>query len=216
MDSRTIVAVTLACSCALLAQAPSDVMKTLSAVERRYNAPVTMELRFEQRFRGPGQPARVESGILFLRKPGRMRWEYRNPEGKLFVADGKQVWFYSPAMNQVERSPLKASEDLRAPLAFLMGRLDFRRDFAEFRSEQDGGLLHITGVPRSKNSPYREVQFWVTPQAELRQVMVQGHDTSQMTFRFDGERLNPPVRDQLFEYSPPPGVPVVEVKEGAQ
>ena len=214
MASRTIVAlVCLAAAVAAVmsAQPPgSAVTKILAAVERRYNTPRTLEMRFEQRFRGGGQPSRVESGILFLKKPGRMRWEYRSPEGKLFVVDGKQVWFYSPAMNQVERSPLKASEDLRTPLAFLMGRLDFQRDFTEFRSVEEGDLLHITGVPRSKNSPYREVEFWVTPVAELKQVAVQGLDSTTMIFRFEGERLNAPVGDQLFTYTPPPGVPVVD------
>ena len=209
MDSRTLIALVLAVA-PLIAQQAGSVTKLLAAVERRYNSPVTLEMRFEQRFRGAGQPSRLESGILFLKKPGRMRWEYRAPEGKLLVADGRQVWFYSPAMNQVERSPLRASDDLRTPLAFLMGRLDFRRDFTEFRSNLEGDLMHLTGVPRSKNSPYREVEFWITPLAELKQVTVHGHDASTMMFRFDAERLNPPINDRLFSYTPPPGVPVVD------
>ena len=210
MDSRTIVTLMMLSAAAAVRAQNVDTSKLLASIERRYNTPRTMEMRFEQRFRGGGQPSRTESGILFLKKPGRMRWEYRAPEGKLFVADGKQVWFYSPAMNQVERSPLKASDDLRTPLAFLMGRLDFQRDFAQFRSVQEGDLWHITGVPRSKNSPYQEVEFWVTPLAEIRQISVRGHDTSTMMFRFEGERLNAPMNDQIFSYTPPPGVPVVD------
>jgi chaperone LolA len=205
MDPRTAFALTLS----LLAPA-GGTLPVLRQVERRYNAARTLEVRFTQIYRGAGQPARTENGILFLLKPGRMRWEYRNPEGKLFVSDGRTVWFYSPSMNQVEKSPLKANDDLRAPLAFLLGNLDFARDFQDFRANpaEEGGW-RIIAAPRSKNSPYREVLFTLSGQAEFRSILVTGADGGQMEFRFEGERLNPPMAASRFVYVPPPGVEVV-------
>ena len=189
---------------------PPDLAGLLSRVERRYNGAATLQLRFEQHYQGGGQPSRTENGILFLKKPGRMRWEYRHPEGKLFVSDGKDGWFYSPSMNQVEKSPMKTTEDLRAPLAFLMGRLDFSRDFRDFKSIAEGELVRVTGTPKSAKSPYREVEFWVGTGGELREVRVLGQDGARMNFRFSEERRAVPINEELFRFRVPPGAEVVE------
>ena len=135
----------------LMYQPVRDLARLLTATEKRYNGSASLQMRFEQHYRGGGQPSRTESGLLFLKKPGRMRWEYRHPEGKLFVSDGKYAWFYSPAMNQVEKSSLKMTDDVRAPLAFLMGQLNFARDFGNFRSTTHGSsrLPDSTGNCRS-------------------------------------------------------------------
>jgi outer membrane lipoprotein carrier protein len=207
MDYRTALALALF-SATVSAQ---DVQRTLTAVEQHYNAPRTLQLRFQQTFRAAARPARTENGILYLRKPGKMRWEYRYPEGKLFVADGQWVYLYDPALKVAEKSKLKGSDDLRAPLAFLMGRLDFRRDFQNFNAQLDGDQMHIKAVPRSAQSPYRTVEFWVSPQNRLTRVTVAGQDASLMTFTFDAEVLNPPVADRQFTFEPPPGVPLVNV-----
>jgi len=191
--------------------AAQDVQRTLTAVEQHYNSPRTLQLRFQQTFRAAARPARTENGILYLRKPGKMRWEYRYPEGKLFVADGSWVYLYDPALKVAEKSKLKGSDDLRAPLAFLMGRLDFRRDFQNFSGELDGDQLHVKATPRSPQSPYRTVEFWVSPQHRLTRVAVTGQDASLMTFTFDAEVLNPPVADRMFTFEPPPGIALVNV-----
>lgn len=189
-----------------------DAQRMLAAVEQHYNAPRTLQLRFQQTFRAAARPARTENGILYLRKPGKMRWEYRYPEGKLFVADGEWVYLYDPTLKQAERSKLKGSDDLRAPLAFLMGRLDFRRDFQNFAASPDGDQTRIRATPRSAQSPYRNVEFWVSPQHRLTRVTVTGQDASVMSFVFDSEVANPPVADRLFTFQPPAGVALVTVE----
>ena len=189
-----------------------DAQQTLTKVEQHYNAPRTLQLRFQQTLRAAGRPARTENGILYLRKPGKMRWEYRYPEGKLFVADGEWAYLYDPAQKQAERSKLKGSDDLRAPLAFLMGRLDFRRDFQGFSANADGDQVHIRATPRSPQSPYRTVEFWVSPLHRLTRVTVSGQDASLMSFVFEDEVANPPVADRLFTFQPPAGVTLVTVE----
>lgn len=195
---------------ALFFEPTTSLTRLLAGVERRYNGTTTLQLRFEQQYRGGGQPSRTENGLLFLKKPGRMRWEYRHPEGKLFVSDGKYAWFYSQAMNQVEKSGLKESDDLRAPLAFLMGRLDFNRDFRDFKAAPEGEGIRVTAVPKSAKSPYREVEFWVSPSSELRQVKVTGQDGALMHFRFSEERLGVAIGEQLFRFKVPEGAELVE------
>ena len=76
---------------------------------------------------GSGRPRRNETGELSLQKPGKMRWEYTQPAGKLFLSDGKLIYYYNPVSKRAEKMKVRESEDMRAPLAFLLGKLDFKR-----------------------------------------------------------------------------------------
>lgn len=178
-------------------------------VERHYNSAQTLTVDFEQIY-SQGGHVRSETGTLTLRKPGRMRWDYSNPPGKAFVSDGQTLWYYSPLANRVEYSKVRETDDLRAPLAFLLGRLDFSRDFREIREENG----EIVALAKSEKSPYREVRFRTTADGTILRVEVTGQDASRMEFRFANERRNVPVNDSTFRFTPPPGAEVVAVSDG--
>lgn len=152
----------------------------------------------------------MEGGELSLRKPGRMRWDYASPAGKLFISDGKHVYLYSPAANRVDKMKLKETDDMRAPLAFLLGKLDFSRDFKNFEAKREGDDLVVKALPKSGKLPYTQVTFTVSPNCEIRRLVVLGQDQSVLEFQFAGEILNPALSDQLFRFTPPKGAEVVE------
>jgi outer membrane lipoprotein carrier protein len=189
--------------------ATPDLDPLLKTVERRYNRAQTLEVYFNEAYKGPGQPRRTEAGKLTLRKPGRMRWDYTSPEGKLFVSDGKNLWLFTPSNNRIEKMKLKESEDMRAPLAFLLGKLDFSKEFRNIQAATEGDYTRITAEPSSPNLPYTTVDFLVAPDGRIRSLKVTGYDKSLLEFEFDQEKLNPSLSSKLFEFKPPPGVPVV-------
>ena len=137
---------------------PVDLQRTLKGVEDRYNKIQTLQVKFTESYTSRGR-TRTESGTLYLRKKGKMRWEYST--GKLFVSDGKFIYSYYPDEHRAEKMSMKETDDMRAPLAFLLGDVDFERDFGEYHSKpQDGGAL-ITALPKSDKFPYTEVTFLV-------------------------------------------------------
>ncbi len=87
--------------CAFAGGTPLDTL--LKGVEARYNRAKTLQVLFTEEYTPPGHSRRTESGTLLLRKPGRMRWNYSQPAGKLFLSDGKMLWLYTPAENRVEK-----------------------------------------------------------------------------------------------------------------
>lgn len=187
-----------------------DLSRVLKGIETRYNTVRTLEMDFEQTYTAPNKARRTESGRLFLRKPGRMRWEYVKPDGKLFVSDGSDYWYYSPMARRAEKMKLKEAEDMQAPMAFLIGKLDFHRDFDRFLVSPEGENVRITAQPRNLNkAPYREVMFLATPDARIAQLSVRGQDSSLMEFRFRNESRNPAQKDSLYLFTPPEGVEVV-------
>ncbi len=189
-----------------------DVPKTLKSIEKRYNSAKTLEVQFQETYKTQGR-SRTEAGNLFLRKPGRMRWQYTDPAGKLFVSDGKNVYFYSPDTNRAEKMKLKETDDMRAPMAFLLGRLDFDKDFGKYRARPEGDNIFITAIPKSDKMPYREVSFLVSPDARIERLIVTGQDSSVLDFAFASEKMNPPINEQMFTFQLPKGAEFVDSSE---
>jgi outer membrane lipoprotein carrier protein len=199
------------CLCLPAFGADAELTRVLRGVEERYNHAKTLQVGFDESYSIQGRSGRPESGTLSLRKPGKMRWDYRTPAGKLFVSDGKDVFYYTPVNNRVEKMKLKESEDMRAPLAFLLGKLEFERDFENFRAKRgDGGNMIINAKPKSDRLPYKEVEFSVTPEFEIHKLDVVGHDDSVLTFVFTNERLNPSLEDRMFKFQMPKNAIMVD------
>lgn len=192
-----------------LRAADIDVSRILKGIESRYNQARTLQVSFTQNSTIQGRKV-TEKGDLFLRKPGRMRWQYTSPAGKLFIADGKFVYYYSPDENRAEKMSFKETDDMRAPLAFLLGKLDFQSDFREFRASAQGADVSITALPKSDKLPYTEVTFVVVPDFTIRKLTVKGQDQSVLEYVFENEKKNPPLPEAMFHFSPPPGVEYVD------
>ena len=192
-----------------LQAADIDLENLLKGVEQRYNRAKTLQVQFNESYSVQGRARKSESGALTLRKPGRMRWDYTTPSGKLFLSDGKDVYLYTPEAHKVEKTKLKASEDMRAPLAFLLGKLDFSKEFRDFAVKQDGPNFLIAAKAKTDQLPYTNVQMLVSPDYQIQRLVVDGQDQSILTFQFTDEKVNPPVNDALFKFQMPAGATLV-------
>jgi len=132
-----------------------------------------------------------------------MRWDYAKPAGKIFVSDGKRVSLYNPETNQVEVTGVKETEDMRAPLAFLLGKLNFYKEFRKFTLREDPEGIWISAEPENETLPYSRVEFLVAPDARIKRLKVFAQDRSVLDFRFDHEKLNIPVDQRIFDYRVP-------------
>src|SRR5438270_14017864 len=122
-----LVAVGMVLAAGRAAAPGADVHAIAQRVDERYNHLRSMRAEFSETYRGSGVE-RQEAGTLWLKKPGKMRWEYRSPREKLFVSDGKTAWFYVPEDRQARKSSAKKLEDLRSPLAFLLGKTKLEKE----------------------------------------------------------------------------------------
>jgi outer membrane lipoprotein carrier protein len=196
-----------------LPQTEPATTRLLRAIETRYNHAQSLKLDFSETYAGTRRPIQRESGTLYLLKPSRMRWEYATPEGKVFLSDGKEVYLYTPDDHRAEKSKLKESEDMRAPLAFLLGKLNFEKEFKSFELRPEGNETWIVAQPKSANLVYSRVEFLATAEGEIQRVNVTGQDQSKLDFTFSNERLNAPVAASQFTFHAPPGVQVVEAAQ---
>jgi outer membrane lipoprotein carrier protein len=186
--------------------ADSNLDELLKSVENRYNHAKTLQVLFKEQYTPFGKATRTESGLLMLRRPGRMRWDYSQPKGKFVISDGSALWLYSPTDNRAEKMPLKQTEDMRAPLAFLLGKLNFQREFRNIQGKPEGPYdTRITAESKSESLPYSAVEFLVTKDSHIKQVRLTYYDKSVLDLTFDQERIDPSLDPKLFQFQLPPG-----------
>ena len=157
---------------------------------------------------------RTESGTLWLKKPGKMRWEYRSPREKLFLSDGKVAWFYVPGDQQVRKTPVRKLDDLRSPLAFLLGKTKLEKELEGLSIASDiaptmPGDAVLRGIPKSMADRVSQVILEVAPGDWFRRIVVEEVDGSQTEFVFHDPRENVQVADSQFKFTPPAGVETI-------
>jgi outer membrane lipoprotein carrier protein len=195
-----------------------DVRQLARSVDEHYNHLRSLQSDFTEIYRGDG-PERVEAGTLWLKKPRKMRWEYRSPKEKLFISDGKVVWFYLPAERQLRKTTLRELDDLRSPLAFLLGKTKLENELQGLskvvdQSPLDAGNTLLRGVPQGMAGQATEVQLEITPSDEIVRIVLTEADGATTEFRFAGWKENSELRDSRFQFTPPPGVETVEGELG--
>jgi outer membrane lipoprotein carrier protein len=158
---------------------------------------------------------RTESGTLWLKKPGKMRWEYRSPRDKLFLSDGKDAWFYVPGERQVRRTAVKKLDDLRSPLAFLLGKTKLEKELQGLSLAPNvaplaAGDVVLRGVPRSLADRVSQVLLEITPEHWISRILIEEVDGSVTEYRFSSYRENADVPDQRFQFVVPDGVEVID------
>jgi outer membrane lipoprotein carrier protein len=199
------------------AHAQTDVHQLADAIDHRYNGLKSMETQFIELYRGNGME-RTESGTLWLKKPGKMRWEYQSPRPKLFVSDGKVAWFYVPGEKQVREAQVKKLDDLRTPLRYLLGHTKLEKEFTGLSLAPDvkpltPGNAVIRGVPPSLADRVNQVLLEITPEHRIARLMIDELDGSTTEFQFSQEKDNPVLADERFAFKPPAGVEVLQGTE---
>jgi outer membrane lipoprotein carrier protein len=177
-------------------------------VDEHYNHLNSLRAHYAERYSGMGMN-REEEGTLLLKKPGRMRWSYAAPVGKVFVLDGKFAWFYTPGDSQATRVPAKELDDLRSPLRFLLGHTQLKKELDGLTVTPDGAGFRIAGVPKGMAQRVKSLSLWVTAAGAIDRMRVDEVDGAVTEFTFSGMQENVPVKDSDFAFIPPAGVTVV-------
>jgi outer membrane lipoprotein carrier protein len=205
------------------------------ALEARYHDAKTLQAIFLERYKDSNQGLQAESGKVYFSRPGRMRWEYEAPEQKLFISDGKTVWFYVPSDHTVTRASMKQSTDWRTPLALLTGKAKLSQlcENLDLSAEVPGvqGNVILRCRPRGEKATkekgatednldasiapidqqFDQVFLEVNPESgELADVRVIQPGGIELEYRFGNWEENIPLAESLFRFQAPAGVAIVE------
>ena len=186
-----------------------------SRVQSRYQSLKSMKVTFAQTYEANGI-RQEESGILWILKPGRMRWEYAVPERKIFLVDGKNSYFYVPAENQVSSRKL-TQEDIRyTAFGFLLDQSSLEKDFqaeiipAEGPIPKDHRALKL--VPKHSLENVAYILLGLHPEnLEISVIVVRELSGADNSFAFSNLEENPTLKESLFELKIPKGTEVLSL-----
>jgi outer membrane lipoprotein carrier protein len=186
-------------------------------IQQRYASATTVSADFRQDYRAPGVDI-SESGTFWMKKPGLMRWEYREPETKLFVADGRDSYLYNPQDRQVMVRRFSAAELHSTPLQFLLGRGDILTSFSVSRESESTariqGTVLLRLVPREEDPNYSYFVLECDQNTyDLRRILIRERTGNTSEFILTNVATNVKVDSQKFVFKIPKGAEVIRLDE---
>jgi chaperone LolA len=204
------------------APAPLAAGEIIAKVQAYYAGTTKLSADFRQKYTNTTFGKTSESdGVLFVAKPGKMRWDYTKPEQKFFISDGKTLWVYEPSAKQVLQQSLD-DQILPVAITFLYGKGDLA---AEFNAALDPGKHGAAGdlvlklTPKKPEAQYKHLWLVVDPaDFHVKESIILEASDNLNHFRFlnilQNEKATK-VQDRLFKFVPPAGVRVVKAEEPA-
>lgn len=219
--SAALVLTTVVLSCGPLATAdqaqtpapsPEDLQR---ALQRRYDLVVDFSADFTHTYEGGLlRTALVEHGTVLVKKPGRMRWNYEEPEQKLYVSDGERLYFYLPEDRQVIIGRLPDTNEATMPALFLAGAGDFAADFtaaydAVADAPPNSHVLRLTPTKSERNFEFLTLVI-DTRSLAIRRLVAYDLQGGISTFFFSNLQENVGLSDRPFTFEIPRGTDVID------
>jgi outer membrane lipoprotein carrier protein len=190
---------------------PPPAQEVASALQKKYDAIRDFTADFVQESEGGLlRRKQTERGVVQVKKPGKMRWDYKAPEPKVFVSDGRRIYLHVPADNQVIVTPVPEQDQATTAVLFLVGKGNLARDFTV--SYADGGSADIYVLKLQPKLPERDYD-WLQIEIDRRTLQIRSLSAADVqggrsTFRFSNFKENAGLSDKTFEFKIPRGADV--------
>ena len=203
-------AILLICTSSTAQPTPPATQALAARVDRHYNQLHSLKAGFVESYEGMGTH-RVERGTLLLMKPGRMRWSYSEPQGKIFLLNGKFALFYAAGDSQIQRIAASKLDDMRSPLRFLLGHTQLQKELTGLTATPTAnGEFILSGKLKGQEKRIAGVRLTVTNSGAITQFEIEEMDGALTRFTLTNEEDNTPIPPESFRFTPPAGVPIVD------
>lgn len=197
-----------------------EIRETIKKLQARYEQTKDLQADFEQttRIEGFATPLK-SSGRMMIKKPGLLRWDYREPNVEEIYVNRNDVMMYVPEHKQVLVGKLTHMAASQAPLQLLQGVAKIEEEFEVEPSRGgergEGGLPLLTLIPKaSQSDPTRTIVRLVLelqPKTYfIKTVTIHEVSGNISTFQFSNLKPNTGLKASLFDFTPPPDVEVVK------
>jgi outer membrane lipoprotein carrier protein len=196
----------------LLAEAVKESQtEVVQKIESAYDKLQDIEAGFTQKilFKDFATPF-ISKGAVYL-KPGKMRWDYREPTHQQIFVDGEKVLYYVPEHQQVVKSNLALEADSHVPIHLLSGTTRLSKDFDIALQEEEKEMRRLELVPKDPNMKTVKIEIEVSaPSYLIQKVTLHESNGNRSVFDFSDMRVNRGLKDSVFTFAIPKGVEVVE------
>jgi len=181
----------------------------LDRLQLHYQATKSFSAKFDETITRPGAPPLQRSGVIYYEKPGKLRWEFDGSQPETIVSNGKTIYDYDPALNQVVETPLAQASRSNPAAAFLLGAGNVKRDFkAEAIIAPDSsGLVHVALTPKQGG---QRIEAGIDRKTyNIATLSISDAMGNQTNLSFSNIELNRPLHASQFTFTPPDGADIV-------
>lgn len=169
----------------------------------------TFSARFEQRLLDENDEQLDQAyGVMSLERPGKFYWHYTRPYSQYLISDGHSLWVYDEDLQQVTVKDIGTSLE-ESPAAILGGDVDVGRYYTETDLGRVDGVDTLQLTPRSSSSQYQSIRL-AFRDGGLQQMTLLDSLGQKTEIRFLDAQRNPSLDPQLFHFTPPAGVDVID------
>lgn len=187
----------------------ADLKSILAKLQRHYQETDSFSATFKQTVTRVGAAPKVRTGTVYFEKPGRVRFDFSDPQPETIVSDGKLLYDYDPGLNQVMETPLKSAIKTQAAAAFLLGVGDVQRDFKATRmaTPANDGLTYLLMTPKRGGE---DIAVGLDPHTMNIMVIRLADALGNITeFQFSRIQTNVSMEASRFDFRVPDGADVI-------
>jgi len=192
-------------------QATPPAREVAAALQKKYDGVRDFTADFVHDYEGGILRKKVtEKGTVQIKKPGKMRWNYAEPQKKEFVSDGRRIYVYLPADKQVIMTPVPQEDEATSAVLFLAGKGNLTRDFTvSHAAAAPADAYALKLVPKVPEHDYDWLEIVVDRVTMQIRALSFEDKGGRSTFRFANFKENPGLSDKIFVFKIPPGAEVI-------
>lgn len=190
-----------------------DPIAIVDAIQKQYDATDTFQARFIQKsyLKILGQSQKAE-GSVSIKKPGKMKWDYKAPDRQILVSNDQGLWLYLPDEKQVTKMKVQSIYSSNTPALFLAGRGKLTESFTIGKVTEERGLYITEMIPRDKVQNLSKMVLL----ADKKNYQIVGsrvYDNlgNKTEILFSNIRTNPNLEEKLFRFEVPKGVELIDL-----
>ena len=189
----------------------ADSAQVVSKLQKKYESITSLSATFRQETasKSLGQP-HISEGVVYFKKPGKMRWIYQTPSKDELISNGRMIWVYQPDLNQVmERSTEGAPSSIATD--FLSGIGNLARDFSITIEDSSAGVYLLNLAPKVEEPNVKDIRLEVDRKSFLvLKTFIEDYFGNVTTVSFTDIKLNAPQKDSFFDFTPPKDAAVIK------
>lgn len=188
-----------------------DAQTIINSLQKKYESITTLSADFTQEIQSKAYPKpQVSEGMVYFKKPGKMKWIYSSPINDELTSNGKKVWLYQPDLNQVIERPVDASTS-GIGTDFLTGVGNIKKKFDVKSAEGKGDKYRLTLTPREAQQNIKKVVLEIDKTDFLvEKTIIEDHFGNETRVTLKNLKENAPQKDSFFEFKAPKGASVVK------
>jgi outer membrane lipoprotein carrier protein len=190
-----------------------DAVAIVDAIQKQFDATITFQARFIQKsyLKILGQSQKAE-GFVSIKKPGKMKWDYKAPDRQILVSNDQGLWLYLPDEKQVTKMKVQSIYSSNTPALFLAGRGKLTESFTIGKVTEEHGLYVVEMIPRNKAQNLSKMVLL----ADKKNYQIVGsrvYDNlgNKTEMLFSNIRINPNLEKKLFRFEVPKGVELIDL-----